>query len=165
MSDLLEKQKILKCAFILLFIFLHTTDKFHICYPLDSYQPTIAMQFATLSSSFCPFQPCQLTKREDLFLLHRVQLEEKTPKFQLLISDSVPKGGAQTQFQTPNQFPKKALKGAIQGITVPTVQCTCHPIFMFNLLVPEALADIIDEKCTMGEQSLNNCRRYEDFFS
>ena len=30
---------------------------------------------------------------------------------------------------------------------------------MFNLLVPEALADIIDEKGTMEEQSLNNCRQ------
>ena len=73
------------------------------------------------------------------------------------ISDSVPKGGAQPQFQTPNYFSKKALKGPIQWITMPT--CTYHLIFMFNLLVPQALADIIDENGTMEEQSLNNCRQ------
>ena len=110
------------------------------------------MQFATLSSSFCPFQPCQPTKREDLFVL----LEGKTPKISFHIWLSAKRRGS-TPIPDSKLVSKKCFKGPIQWITVPT--CTYHLIFMFNLLVPEALADIIDEKGTMGEQSLNNCRQ------
>ena len=110
------------------------------------------MQFATLSSSFCPFQPRQPTKREDLFVL----LKGKTPKIGFHLWLSAKRMGS-TPISDSKLVSKKGFKGLIQWITVPT--CTCYLIFMFNLLVPEALADNIDEKGTMEEQSLNNCRQ------
>ena len=110
------------------------------------------MQFATLSSSFCPFQPRQPTKREDLFVL----LKGKTPKIGFHLWLSAKRRGS-TSISDSKLVSKKGFKGLIQWITVPT--CTCYLIFMFNLLVPEALADNIDEKGTMEEQSLNNCRQ------
>ena len=117
------------------------------------------MQFATLSSSFCPFQPCQLTKWEDFFSFAPSLAGREGSKilaFNLWLSA---KRRGSNPIPDSKLVSKKGSKMKRDNTVDYSAHCTCHPIFMFNLLVPEALADIIDEKCTMEEQLLNNCRQ------